>query len=195
MEGADVGGSSLGRLKLTDEALLDEASRYPLRHKLSLLSLGLGVSSSAPFLGLDLAMMGTKGASSGLVGSTEGARSKDLLRDELMEDFSAREGWNEPLWASLGGASVSELAIVLFGSGFESPLVERMALQQEEGESDEGWSSSCLATFNRCLGMPTEGFEEEILYLLRRMKARIEIRARTGRIERRSLRLQNPAGN
>ena len=80
MEGADVGGSSLGRLKLTDEALLDEASRYPLRHKLSLLSLGLGVSSSTPFLGLDLAMMGTKGASSGLVGSTEGARSKDRCK-------------------------------------------------------------------------------------------------------------------
>ena len=139
--------------------------------------------------------MGMEGASSGLVGSAEGARSKVPLRDELIKDFSARKGRNEPPWASLGGANGFELAIVPFRSGFESPLVERMALQLEKGEREEGWSSSCLATFNHCLGMPTEGFEEEILYLLRRMKGRIEIRARTGRIERRSLRLQNPARN
>ena len=62
MEGADVGGSSLGRLKLTDEALLDEAFRYPLSHKLSLLSLGPKVSSSStPFLGPDVVEMGTEG--------------------------------------------------------------------------------------------------------------------------------------
>ena len=55
-----------------------------------------------------------------------------------------------------------------------------MALQLEEGEKDEGWSSSCLVKFSRCLGMPTEGFEEEILYLLRRMKGRIEQKSQNG---------------
>ena len=55
-----------------------------------------------------------------------------------------------------------------------------MALQMEEVERDEGWSSSCLAKFNSCLGMPIEGFEEEILYLLRRMKGRIEQKSQDG---------------
>ena len=68
----------------------------------------------------------------------------------------------------------SELAIVPFGVDLESSLAETMALQLEEGEGEEGWSSSCLAKFSRCLGMPTEGFEEEILYLLRIMRGRIE---------------------
>ena len=116
VEGADVGGSSLGRLKLTDEALSDEAFRYPLSHKLSLLSLGPEVSSSStPFLGPDVVEMGTEGASSGLFGSTEGARSRVPLHNELMEDFSAREWRNKSPRAALGGASVSELAIIPFG--------------------------------------------------------------------------------
>ena len=42
MEGADVGGSSLGRLKITDEALLDEASRYPFVTNSLLFLWGLG---------------------------------------------------------------------------------------------------------------------------------------------------------
>ncbi|RVW28269.1 hypothetical protein CK203_083714 [Vitis vinifera] len=50
----------------------------------------------------------------------------------------------------------------------------------EEGGSGEGWSSSSLARFSHCLGMPTEGFEEEILYLLRRMKGRIEQKGKEG---------------
>ena len=116
VEGADVGGSSLGRLKLTDEALSDEAFRYPLSHKLSLLSLGPEVSSSStPFLGPDVVEMGTEGASSGLFGSTEGARSRVPLHNELMEDFSAREWRNKSPRAALGGASVPELAIIPFG--------------------------------------------------------------------------------
>lgn len=46
--------------------------------------------------------------------------------------------------------------------------------QVEVGGRDEGWNSNCLVKFNQCLGMPTEGFEEEILYLLRRMKGIID---------------------
>ena len=38
----------------------------------------------------------------------------------------------------------------------------------------ESWRYSCLAKFCHCLGMPTEGFEGEILKLLNRMKERRE---------------------
>ena len=88
----DAGGkvSSLDHLKLTDEALLDEASRYALHLKLLILSLGLGVSSfSTPFLGPDVAVMGNEGVSSGMFGAAEGARSKAPLREERLEVFSA----------------------------------------------------------------------------------------------------------
>ncbi|RVX15844.1 hypothetical protein CK203_005809 [Vitis vinifera] len=103
----DVEGASLVRLKLTDEGILDEASRYPFHHKLSLLSLGLGASS--PFLGLVGVVMGMEGNSNGLFGAAE------------------------------GGAGGSELAIVPFGLGLESPLAEMMTLHLEEGEEEEDW--------------------------------------------------------
>ena len=175
-----VEGASLDRLKLTDEALLDEASRYPFHHKLSLLSLGLEASSpSSPFLGPVGIVMRMEGTSSGLFEAAEGARSRVPLREEMLEVFSAKGRILAP-WAAGGGASGSELAIVPFGLGLESPLAERMALHLEEGEREEGWSSSCLAKFSRCLGMLTEGFEEEILYLLRRMEGRIEQKSKEG---------------
>ncbi|RVW92113.1 hypothetical protein CK203_037043 [Vitis vinifera] len=41
---------------------------------------------------------------------------------------------------------------------------------EEEGGDVESWRYSCLAKFCHCLGMPTEGFEGEILKLLNRMK-------------------------
>lgn len=34
------------------------------------------------------------------------------------------------------------------------------------------WSSTCLAKFSHCLGMSIEGFEGEILMLLKKMKER-----------------------
>ena len=52
--------------------------------------------------------------------------------------------------------------------------------REEEGELFEGWSSSCLAKFRRCLGMLMEGFEREILHLLRRMKERIDQKGHAG---------------
>lgn len=166
---------SLGRLKPTDEALLDEASKYPLHLKLPIFFLGFGVSSpSTPFLGPDGVVMGKVGVSSEMLGTVEGARRRDSLRKERLEVFSAHIGWNLSLRATSGGASGSELDIVPFGGGLESPLAKTMALQVEEGEGEEGWSSSCLAKFSRCLGMPTVGFKEEILFLLRRMRGRIE---------------------
>ena len=50
---------------------------------------------------------------------------------------------------------------------------EIMEERNEVGE--QCWQSSCLARFSRCLGMPTEGFEGEILLLLKRMKERKSI--------------------
>ena len=58
-----------------------------------------------------------------------------------------------------------ELALVPVGEVFMSLCEEEEACHIEEGESGEGWSTSSLARFSHCLGMPTKGFEEEILSL------------------------------
>ena len=73
------------------------------------------------------------------------------------------------------------------GSNFTSPFEKRNVYHLEEGRSDEGWSLSSLARFSHCLGMPTEGFEEEILYFLRRMKGRIEQKGKEGMTRKTSL--------
>ncbi|RVW28776.1 Transposon TX1 uncharacterized 149 kDa protein [Vitis vinifera] len=125
-------------------------------------------------MGPDGVVTGKVGVSSGLCGVVEGARSRASPCEERLEDSSAHEDWNLSPRATRGDVSGPELAIVPFGVVSESPLVETMALQVEEGEGEEGWSSSCLAKFNHCLGMTTVGFEEEILYLLRRMRGKIE---------------------
>ena len=172
-----VGGMepSLGHLKPTDDALLDEASRYPRHHKLPIFSLGFGASSpSTPFMGPAGVVLGKVGVFSGLVGAVEEARSRVSPCDEWLVDLSVHKDRNLSSRAMGGEASGPDLAIVPFGGVLESPLVETVALQVEVGEGEEEWSSSCLAKFSHCLGMPTVGFEEEILYLLRRMRGRIE---------------------
>ncbi|RVW98940.1 Transposon TX1 uncharacterized 149 kDa protein [Vitis vinifera] len=144
-----VGGMepSLGHLKPTDDALLNEASRYPRNFKLPIFSVGFGASSPfPPFLGSDGVVLGKVGIISGLVGAVEEARSRDSPREEWLVDLSVHEDRN--------------------------CLRERRVV--EVGDGEEEWSSSCLAKFSHCLGMPTVGFEEEILYLLRRMRGRIE---------------------
>ena len=75
---------------------------------------------------------------------------------------------------------VNELTFVPVGLEFASPIEKRIDCHLEEGGQDEEWSSSCLTMFSRCPGMPTEGFEEEILYLLRRMKGRIDQKRKEG---------------
>lgn len=65
VEGADVRGLCLCRMMLTNEVFFDEAFRYSRRHKSSLVSLGIWVSSSSTFfLGPVEVVRGTKGASS-----------------------------------------------------------------------------------------------------------------------------------
>ena len=166
---------SLGHRKPTDDELLNEASRYPRNLKFPKFSLGCGVSSlSPPFLGSDGAVVGKVGGISGMFGAVEEERSRDSTREEWLADLSVHEDGNMSPRVSGEEANGTDLSIVPFGGVLESPLVETMALQVEVGEGEEDWSSSCLAKFSHCLGMPTVGFEEEILYLLRRMRGRIE---------------------
>lgn len=98
IEYADIGGSIPGRLKFTNEALLDEASGYPVLQNLSLSSLGLQGSSysTTPFLGHNKALLVSERASSGLEGSAEGVMGRDPLRIILAKDFSALDGRKEP---------------------------------------------------------------------------------------------------
>ncbi|RVW64332.1 putative ribonuclease H protein [Vitis vinifera] len=57
--------------------------------------------------------------------------------------------------------------------GRQSGGMDNQEIMEERNEvGEQCWQSSCLARFSRCLGMPTEGFEGEILLLLKRMKER-----------------------
>ena len=71
-------------------------------------------------------------------------------------------------------------------------LLER-AIQEvlEEGEEAGtiSWSSSCLAKFSRCIGMPTEGFKGEILTLLKRLKERKDKKGKLDGRKRKKLEL------
>ena len=51
-------------------------------------------------------------------------------------------------------------------------VLDRAPYEIMEEGGELSWQSSCLAKFSRCLGMPTKGFEGEILFLLKRMKER-----------------------
>ncbi|RVX00171.1 hypothetical protein CK203_026677 [Vitis vinifera] len=69
-----------------------------------------------------------------------------------------------------GGKGPRVAGMVLGTVGKEAEKVVGWDITEERGE--QCWQSSCLARFSRCLGMPTEGFEGEILLLLKRMKER-----------------------
>ncbi|RVW30578.1 hypothetical protein CK203_086079 [Vitis vinifera] len=134
VEDAVVGELLSGRLKFTDEALMEEASSGAEREmgQIPLCVVRIGV-------------------------------------------FSALGGWSESSWGSVDIVSVNELALVPVGSEFASPIEKRIDCHLEEGRS-----SNCLTKFSRCLGLPMEGFEKEILYLLRRMKGRIDQKGKEG---------------
>ena len=156
-----------------------EASRYPISDSHSLFSLGFRGDSSILFLGADEALLVPEGASSGSEGSVAMAMDWDPLRVVSSKDTLVLDGRKEPHCGSVDNDGATDLSIVSVGSVFVRPRAEMTDFQPEEGERDEGWNSSYLTKFNRCLGMPMEGFEEEILYLLR-MKGRIDQKRQDG---------------
>ena len=69
--------------------------------------------------------------------------------------------------------------------------LERVSQEDEEERGKEGdlcWQSSSLAKFSRYLGMPTEGFEGEILFLLKMKERKLQKGKLDGR-KRRKLEL------
>ena len=72
--------------------------------------------------------------------------------------------------------------------------VER-GLEEEEGSVLGSWMNGSFLNLYRCLGMPTEGFEGEILLLLRRMKRGKISRAIRSEKEGKSKRFLDQRGN
>ncbi|KAL6323907.1 hypothetical protein AAG906_005904 [Vitis piasezkii] len=171
--------------RVTDEALMEEASRYyagpsplsELGHR------GYSYSSSSSFWGNAEAVGASEGSAFGAKGEL-GSYETRMGRNRAA---SACGDWSGHLRDSGDAERGKELALVPVGEVFMSLCEEEDACHIEEGGSGEGWSASSLARFSRCLGMPTEGFEEEILYLLRRMKGRIEQKGKEGVTRKTSL--------
>ena len=169
----------------TDEALMEETSKYDagpsplsqLGHR------GHSYPSSSSFGG-NAEIVGT---SEGVIFGAEGEMDRYETRMGRNSAASACRDWSGHLRDSGDAERGKELALVPVGEVFMSLCEEEEACLIEEGGSGEGWSTSSLARFNHCLGMPTEGFEEEILYLLRRMKGRMEQKGREGVTRKTSL--------
>ena len=66
--------------------------------------------------------------------------------------------------------------------------IQKVLEEGEEAGTISG-SSSCLAKFSRCIGMSMEGFEWEILTLLKRMKERKDQKGKLDSRERKKLEL------
>ena len=174
----------LRRRRVTDKALMEEASRYSaVPNSSSSLGLRESSSSSSSLWGHVEAIGVSEGFSYGAEGEL-GRFQPSVVRNRAALAFG---GWSEPSWGSVDAERVNGLALVPVGLDFTSPFEKRSVCHLEEGGCDEGWSSSSLAMFSHCLGMLTEGFEEEILYFLRRMKGRIEQKGKEGVTRKTSL--------
>lgn len=57
-------------------------------------------------------------------------------------------------------------------------------LNEEEGSTSDSWINNSFVSFYHCLGMPTEGFEGEILSLMKRMQERKELKGNRARKRR-----------
>ena len=140
--------------KLTNEALKEEAARY---------------TSSCP-------------------------RDVFSFGERVLYSSSSRSGWDGMFVDPVGGSDFEGIDLdplrMIMANGRETEVLRspRMALvivgkkvekvvgwdiTEERNEvGEQCWQSSCLARFSRYLRMPTEGFEGEILLLLKRMKER-----------------------
>ncbi|RVW41716.1 Transposon TX1 uncharacterized 149 kDa protein [Vitis vinifera] len=104
----------------------------------------------------------------------EGAPGRVSLADCLMEEASncQFEGKRKGAICKSSEGAVGGRKGFEKGDGGSSPV--RDGRTEEEGGDVESWRYNCLAKFCHCLGMPTEGFEGEILKVLNRMKERRE---------------------
>ena len=115
-EDFNIRGSLASRSTLTDETVMDKASRYPVYHNCSFFSSGLrGVSFSIHFLGPDEALLVSEGATSGLKGLVVGAMDWDPLQVVPIEDLLVFNGQKKPHWGLVSSFGATELAIVLVG--------------------------------------------------------------------------------
>ena len=131
---------------------MKEASRYSLfSPPFVCVWGGRDSASSSPFFGV-------KGA---LIEVEEGHDADVILKE------NERELFVNPFRVLLAEERVFEK-----GDGGSFPI--RKGRVEEEGGDVESWRYNSLASFCHCLGMPTKGFEEEILKLLNRMKERRE---------------------
>ena len=76
------------------------------------------------------------------------------------------------------GSSAQSLGLVVFDEGDELSLVlernDPLGGGLDKGDvSTDPWLNGKFAHFSRCLGMPTEGFKEYILGLMRKMKEKM----------------------
>ena len=164
-------GSKLGSLHpafnltvITDEALMEEAFRYFDRFSCFLFSLGKREISlsSTPFgwdgKGVAIARVFDRGSGSEAVGGAVMGPLRMILADGREVKVSDLEGRESGTFEeALEGVS------------------ERVSQKDKEERDEEGElceHSSSLAKFSHYLGMLTEGFEGEILFLLKRMKER-----------------------
>ena len=143
---------------------MEEVSRYTGSHSRSLFSLGKRVFFSSSSLsgpdGLFVTTDGgfSQGCSSEIGGGIELGPLRMILADGREAEVSR----------------LSRLANEMTEEGMKDVLDRAPYEIIEEGNEvgELSWQSSCLAKFSRCLGMPTKGFEGEILFLLKRMKER-----------------------
>ena len=120
-------------------------------------------SSSSSLSRLDWALVTSgRGSDRGCVLEVDALPLMDPLRVILVD---GRE---------MKGSSYSSKELGIIEEVLEDFSKRAIREDLEEGEEagTHSWSSSCLAKFSHCIGMPTEGFEGEILTLLKRMKER-----------------------
>ncbi|RVW54310.1 hypothetical protein CK203_068498 [Vitis vinifera] len=166
MIGSQMGSRSpaVNITELTNEALREEASRYSdlFYRPLSVLEKPKKSLSSTPSV--------RRGESAVMAGVINHSSSSDEVGGEVM-------GPLRMIWADGREAEVLEIAGMeagVFGEKSEGVTDRTIHEDMEEREEEEEpcWQSSSLAKFSRYIGMPTEGFEGEILLLLKRMQER-----------------------
>ena len=166
MVGAQMGSRSpaVNLTVFTNEALMEEASRYSDQSSCSLSSLGKR----------DISLSSTP---SGRNGESVARTGVIIQSSSSVEAGGAVMGPLRMIWADGREAEVLDSAgreVGAFGEKTEGDTNRTIHEDMEEREEEEEpcWQSSSLAKFSRYIGMPTEGFEGEILFLLKRMKER-----------------------